>query len=53
LQGTVIEVRDGVPVEHKAGDMGQGVNGVTHWWEDKGSEPVDLLLRRTSRARLL
>src|SRR5665647_3834550 len=43
LQGTVIEVRNGVPIEHKAGEMVQGVNGVTHWWENKGSEPVVLL----------
>jgi quercetin dioxygenase-like cupin family protein len=43
LQGTVIEVRNGIPIEHKAGDMVRGVNGVTHWWENKGSEPVVLL----------
>lgn len=43
LQGTVIEVRNGVPLEHKAGDMVQGVNGVTHWWENKGSERVVLM----------
>ena len=33
-KGVVIEVRNGVPVGHCAGEMVQGVNGVHHWWEN-------------------
>ena len=42
-QGTVIEVRNGVPIVHHAGDTVQGVNGVHHWWENHGPEPVVLV----------
>lgn len=42
-QGTVIEVRNGKPVQHAAGAMVQGVNGVHHWWENHGREPVVLI----------
>ncbi|MDW3684940.1 hypothetical protein RA280_24940 [Cupriavidus sp. CV2] len=42
-QGTVIEVRNGTPIEHHAGDIAQGVNGVHHWWENHGSVPVVLI----------
>src|SRR4051812_1954456 len=33
-QGTVIEVRNGQPIEHRAGEMVEATNGVTHWWEN-------------------
>jgi len=42
-QGTVIEVRNGIATEHKAGTMVPAMNGVTHWWENHGTVPVVLL----------
>jgi quercetin dioxygenase-like cupin family protein len=42
-QGTVIEVRNGVATEHKAGTMVPAMNGVTHWWENHGTVPVVLV----------
>jgi quercetin dioxygenase-like cupin family protein len=42
-QGTVIEIRNGKPVQHTAGTMVQGVNGVHHWWENRGTVPVILI----------
>ena len=42
-QGTVIEVRNGVATEHKAGTMVKAMNGVTHWWENQGTVPVVLV----------
>ncbi len=42
-QGTVIEVRNGVAIEHKAGTMVPATNGVTHWWENHGTVPVVLV----------
>jgi quercetin dioxygenase-like cupin family protein len=42
-QGTVIEVRNGVATEHKAGTMVPAMNGVTHWWENHGTVPVVLI----------
>lgn len=42
-QGVVVEVRNGVPLEHRAGAMVQGVNGVHHWWENRGTVPVVLV----------
>src|SRR5687767_13393728 len=33
-QGTVVEVRNGQPVVHRAGTMVQGVKAVHHWWEN-------------------
>ena len=42
-QGTVVEVRNGKPIRHVAGTMVQGVNGVHHWWENHGREPVVLV----------
>ena len=43
LRGTVIEHRNGVPVEHKSGEVVVGENGVSHWWENRGTEEVVLL----------
>ncbi len=42
-QGTVIVVRNGRSIEHKAGTMVQGVNGVHHWWENHGTVRVVLI----------
>lgn len=42
-QGTVIEIRNGQQIEHKAGTMVQAINGVTHWWENHGTVPVVLV----------
>lgn len=42
-QGTVIEIRNGQPFEHKAGEMVRASHGVTHWWENHGSVPVVLV----------
>ena len=42
-QGTVIEVRNGIAKEHKAGTMVPATNGVTHWWENQGTVPVVLV----------
>ena len=42
-QGTVVEIRNGQPVEHQAGAMVQATDGVTHWWENHGTVPVVLV----------
>lgn len=42
-QGTVIEIRNGVATEHKAGSMVSATNGVTHWWENHGTVPAVLV----------
>jgi quercetin dioxygenase-like cupin family protein len=42
-QGTVVEIRNGVAVQHAAGSMVQGIKGVYHWWENQGSVPVVLI----------
>lgn len=42
-QGTVVEIRNGVAIQHSAGAMVQGVKGVYHWWENQGSTPVVLI----------
>jgi quercetin dioxygenase-like cupin family protein len=47
LAGTVIEYRDGVPKEYKAGDVVLADKNTTHWWQNKGTEqavflPVDI-----------
>jgi quercetin dioxygenase-like cupin family protein len=43
MQGTVIEYRNGVAFEHRAGEVVLGSVDVSHGWENKGSEPVVLL----------
>ena len=43
LAGTVIEYRDGVAKEYKAGDAVLADKNTTHWWENKGTEPVIFL----------
>lgn len=47
LAGTVIEYRDGVAREYKAGDVVLADRNTTHWWQNKGTEtaiflPVDI-----------
>lgn len=46
-QGNVVEIRNGVEIQHQAGDMVEGTHDVTHWWENRGTiavilVPVDL-----------
>ena len=43
LQGDVVEIRNGVEVNHAAGAMVPAGNGVTHYWENRGSTPVILM----------
>jgi quercetin dioxygenase-like cupin family protein len=43
LAGTVIEYRDGVAKEHKAGDVVLADKNTTHWWQNKGTEQVVFL----------
>jgi quercetin dioxygenase-like cupin family protein len=43
LKGTVIEYRNGVAIEHHAGEVIVGEKGVSHWWENHGTEQVVLL----------
>jgi quercetin dioxygenase-like cupin family protein len=48
LAGTVIEYRDGVAKEYKAGEVVLADKNTTHWWQNKGTEtavflPVDIV----------
>ena len=43
LSGTVVEYRDGVAKEYKAGDVVLADKNTTHWWQNKGSEQVVFL----------
>ena len=43
LAGTVIEYRDGVAKEYKAGDVVLADKNTTHWWQNKGNEQVVFL----------
>jgi quercetin dioxygenase-like cupin family protein len=43
LAGTVVEYRDGVAKEYKAGDVVLADKNTTHWWQNKGSERVVFL----------
>jgi len=48
MQGTIVEHRDGVAIEHRAGEVVVGSVDVSHGWENKGSEravllPVDIV----------
>jgi quercetin dioxygenase-like cupin family protein len=47
LAGTVIEYRDGVAREYKAGDVVVADRNTTHWWQNQGTQqavflPVDI-----------
>ena len=50
MAGTVIEYRDGVAKEYKAGDVVLADKNTTHWWQNKGTEQVVLLPRRHLQA---
>ncbi len=43
VQGNVIEIRNGVEIPHRAGDMVPASHDVNHWWENRGTIPVVLL----------
>jgi quercetin dioxygenase-like cupin family protein len=43
LAGTVIEHRDGVAKEYKAGDVVLADKNTTHWWQNTGTEQVVFL----------
>jgi quercetin dioxygenase-like cupin family protein len=43
LAGTVVEYRNGVAKEYKAGDVVLADKDTTHWWQNKGSEQVVFL----------
>ncbi|NML44262.1 cupin domain-containing protein [Ramlibacter sp. G-1-2-2] len=43
LQGDVVEIRNGVEIPHKAGEMVVAKQDVSHWWENRGLTPVVLL----------
>ena len=43
IQGNVVEIRNGVEIQHSAGDMIVGTQGVTHWWENRSPALVILL----------
>nr|WP_315185057.1 cupin domain-containing protein [uncultured Albidiferax sp.] len=43
LQGNVVEVRNGVEVPHAAGEMVPASNGVSHYWENRGTSAVILM----------
>jgi len=45
VKGTVIEYSSScaVPIVHKAGDVAPEKKGTSHWWENKGTEPVVLI----------
>ena len=45
VSGTVVEHRStcAVPIVHKAGDIAREADGISHWWQNEGTEPVVLL----------
>ena len=45
VKGTVIEYSSScaVSIVHKAGDVAPEKKGTSHWWENKGTEPVVLI----------
>lgn len=42
-QGTVIEIRNGVEIQHVAGEMVAATKEVSHWWVNRGTVPVVLV----------
>lgn len=42
-QGNVIEIRNGVEIPHAAGEIVAAGNGVSHYWENRGTVPVVLM----------
>jgi quercetin dioxygenase-like cupin family protein len=43
VQGNVVEVRNGVEIQHGPGEMVTATREVSHWWENRGTTPVVLL----------
>ena len=45
VKGTAIEYSSAcaVPIVHNAGDVAPEKTGTSHWWENKGTEPVVLI----------
>lgn len=45
VSGTIVEHRSScaVPIVHKAGDISREADGISHWWQNEGKEPVVLL----------
>ncbi|MFM9923192.1 cupin domain-containing protein [Variovorax sp. H27-G14] len=43
VQGEVVEIRNGVEIPHRQGDMVRATQDVSHWWENRGTVPVVLL----------
>lgn len=43
VQGNVIEIRNGVEIEHGAGDLVVATGDISHWWENRSKAPVVLL----------
>lgn len=45
VSGQVVEHRStcAVPIVHKAGEVSMEAGGLSHWWQNEGSEPAVLL----------
>jgi len=43
VQGNVVEIRNGIEVQHGPGEMVMATREVSHWWENRGTMPVVLL----------
>jgi len=45
VSGTIVEHRSScaAPIVHKAGDIAREADGISHWWQNEGTEPVVLL----------
>ncbi len=45
VSGTIVEHRSScaAPIIHKAGDIAREADGISHWWQNEGTEPVVLL----------
>lgn len=45
VSGTIVEHRSScaVPIIHRAGDIAREADGISHWWQNEGTEPVVLL----------
>ena len=45
VSGQVVEHRSScaVPIVHKAGEVAMESGGISHWWQNEGSEPAVLL----------
>ncbi len=43
VQGNVVEIRNGVEIQHGPGEMVPATHDVSHWWENRGTTPVVLL----------